>query len=267
MDRYTEANRTLWNAWTRLHKDSEEYDLPGFRAGRCALKPIELAELGNVGGKTMLHLQCHFGLDTLSWARRGAQVTGVDLSDEAIHLARSLSSELGIPGEFLCSDLYELPRVLERKFDIVFTSYGVLVWLRDILAWGEIIARFLKPGGTFYIAEFHPATMMFDNAEEATDFRVAFPYFHRAEPIRWAGQGSYAAPDAPYHSVTYEWTHTLADVVSALIAAGLRIEHLHEFPYSICRSFPFLERDAHGLWRAPGREDSVPLLFSIKARK
>jgi ubiquinone/menaquinone biosynthesis C-methylase UbiE len=267
MNHYMQANRILWNAWTLLHEKSEEYDLAGFRAGRCALKPIELAELGDVAGKSMLHLQCHFGLDTLSWARRGARITGVDLSDEAIRLAQSLSAELEIPAEFFCSNVYDLHHLLESQFDIVFTSYGVLVWLPDIRAWGETVARFLKPGGVFYIAEFHPLTMIFDNSEQASEFRTAFPYFHRPEPIRYAGLGSYAAPDSPYRSVTYEWTHSMADIVNALIDAGLTIEYLHEFPYSICKSFPFLEKGIDGLWRAPGREDIVPLLFSIKARK
>lgn len=148
MDQYVQANRTLWNAWTLLHEKSEEYDLAGFRGGRCALKPVELAELGDIEGKSMLHLQCHFGLDTLSWARRGVRVTGVDLSDDAIRLARSLSSELGIPADFIRSDLGDLHLVLDEKFDIVFTSYGVLPWLPDIRAWGETVARFLVPGGS-----------------------------------------------------------------------------------------------------------------------
>lgn len=267
MDQYIQANRTLWDAWTLLHENSQEYDLAGFRAGRCALKPIELAELGDVSGRSMLHLQCHFGLDTLSWARRGVQVTGVDLSQEAVRLAESLSSELGIPAEFICSDVYDLHEKLERRFDIVFTSYGVLIWLPDIRAWGRTVARFLKPGGTFYIAEFHPFTMIFDNAAQVREFKVAFPYFHRPEPMRFSGAGSYAAPDAPYRSISYEWTHSMADIVNALIEAGLTIDFLHEFPYSIYKGFPFLEQGPDGLWRAPGLEDVVPLLFSIKARK
>jgi ubiquinone/menaquinone biosynthesis C-methylase UbiE len=262
-------NRKLWDAWTAIHTTGAFYDVQRFRddATDVRIEPWERAEVGDVSGRTLLHLQCHFGLDTLSWARRGAKVTGADLSDEAIRLGRSLSSELGIPAEFVCSDLYDLPRVLDRQFDIVFTSYGVLPWLPDIRRWGETIARFLKPGGTFYIAEFHPITLIFDNTEAATDFRIAFPYFHRPEPIRYTGQGSYAAPDAPYHSVTYEWTHSLADVVNALIDAGLTIEYLHEFPYSIYRSFPFLEKGKDGLWRVPAQEDVLPLLFSIKAWK
>ncbi len=189
MDSYTQANRALWNAWTLLHEKSEEYDVPGFRAGRCALKPIELAEVGDVAGKTLLHLQCHFGLDTLSWARRGARVTGVDFSDEAIRLARSLSSELAIPAEFIRSDIYELDRVLDREFDIVFTSYGVLVWLSDIRLWGRTVARFLKPGGIFYIAELHPITMIFDNMEPVTEYRAGLPVLSptRADPFHGPG--------------------------------------------------------------------------------
>jgi 2-polyprenyl-3-methyl-5-hydroxy-6-metoxy-1,4-benzoquinol methylase len=149
MNQYTHANRILWNAWTKIHEKSQFYDIQAFKAGGNTLKSIELDELGDVRGSSLLHLQCHFGQDTLSWARLGAQVTGVDLSDEAISLARSLAGELGLKARFVCSDLYELPQVLKEQFDIVFTSYGVLAWLSDLPRWAGIIANFIKPGGYF----------------------------------------------------------------------------------------------------------------------
>ena len=126
MDEYLQANRALWDQWTVEHKPSPFYDLAGFRAGRDRLRSIELSEVGDVTGKTLLHLQCHFGMDTLAWARRGAIVTGVDFSEQSIALARSLSQELQIPARFYCADIYRLPDVLDDQFDIVFTSYGVL---------------------------------------------------------------------------------------------------------------------------------------------
>ena len=147
MEQYLEANRKLWDQWTAEHEASPFYDVAGFRAGKDRLRSIELSEMPDVRGKTLLHLQCHFGLDTLAWARRGAIASGVDFSEQSIALARSLSQELGIAADFYCSDIYNLPAVLDGQFDIVFTSYGVLHWLKDLQRWGEVIAHFLKPGG------------------------------------------------------------------------------------------------------------------------
>ena len=178
MDDYKKANLALWNEWAHLHAGSAFYDVEGFKAGKTSLNPLEMEELGNVAGKTLLHLQCHFGLDSLSWARLGASVTGVDFSDQAIALARSLSQEVGLEAEFVCSDIYELPQVLAGQFDIVYTSYGVLAWLPDLKNWAAVIAHFLKPGGVFFIAEFHPFAMVFDNSETATGLRIQYPYFH-----------------------------------------------------------------------------------------
>ena len=162
--------------WTIEHEKSPFYDLEGFKLGKDRLRSIELSELGDVLGKSLLHLQCHFGMDTLAWARRGAVVTGIDLSEKSISLARSLSQELKIPAQFHCSDIYQLPQNLSEKFDIVFTSYGVLHWLRDLKQWGEIIAHFLKPNGIFYIVEDHPSFRMF-TTEDDTKIRLANPYF------------------------------------------------------------------------------------------
>ena len=157
---HARANRELWNAWTEIHEGSTFYDVEGFLAGRQTLLPIELEELGPDvrEGTTLLHLQCHFGLDTLSWARRGARVTGVDFSDKAIALADRLAREVGLDEacRFVQSDLYDLPAHLDERFDVVFTSWGVLMWLPDLTAWGRLIARYLRPGGIFYIVDFHP---------------------------------------------------------------------------------------------------------------
>ncbi|UCB52608.1 MAG: class I SAM-dependent methyltransferase, partial [Candidatus Zixiibacteriota bacterium] len=150
MDKFMKQNLKHWNEVTPIHRKSEFYGVEGFKAGRCTLMPLEREELGDVSGKTLLHLQCHFGLDTLSWARLGARVTGVDFSEKAIDLAKSLSKELGIDADFVHSNIYHLPDVLKGEFDIAYTSHGVLCWLPDLAEWGRIIARFLKPGGTFY---------------------------------------------------------------------------------------------------------------------
>ena len=268
MDSYLQTNRALWDERVPLHRDSAFYDLLGFKGGRCSLKSIELAELGAVTGKSLLHLQCHFGMDTLSWARRGAHVTGTDFSDQAIALAQSLSAELAIPARFVCANLYDLPQMLTAQFDIVFTSAGVLGWLPDIQRWGEVIAHFLRPGGTFYIREKHPFANTFgDTAAAAPTPQLASPYFD-PEPTRWEESGSYAEPQAETaHNVHYEWQHTLGDIVNALTTQGLRLEYLHEFPLAGWKCLPGMEQGDDGWWRLPGQETLLPLTFSLKATK
>jgi len=266
MDKYTKGNLELWNELTPIHARSEFYDVEGFKEGRNTLKSIELEEVGYVSGKSLLHLQCHFGMDTMSWARLGAKVTGIDFSDKAITLARSLSKETGIKADFICSDIYKLPNVLHKTFDIVFTSYGVLTWLPDMMKWAEIISHFLKRGGTFYIVECHPVTSIFDNSNSATELKVTQSYFHSAEPIRWEPERDYADASAVVRSPSYEWTHNLSDIINALLSAGLRIEFLHEFPVSCYQWIPFATKQANDrYWHIEG--DRLPLTFSLKATK
>ncbi|MEJ2759411.1 MAG: class I SAM-dependent methyltransferase, partial [Anaerolineales bacterium] len=183
MKKYLKANQTRWDELTLEHKDSPFYDLEGFKAGKDRLRSIELSELGDVSGKSLLHLQCHFGLDTMAWARCGAQVTGVDFSEEAISLGKALSQELDIPAEFYCTDIYELPKILSSQFDIVFTSYGVLHGLPDLKRWAALISDYLKPGGIFYIVEDHPSFRPFREMPDGT-LQAARPYFFADEPQR-----------------------------------------------------------------------------------
>jgi SAM-dependent methyltransferase len=266
VDQYQQANLALWNEWAEINAKSKSYDLEGFKAGKNRLKSIELEEVGDVRGKTLLHLQCHFGLDTLSWARRGASVTGVDFSDKAIALAQAIGQEVGLDARFIRSDLYELPNILSGQFDVVFTSYGVLCWLRDLKRWAEIIAHFLKPGGVFYIAEIHPFLYVFDD-EDPAELRVKYSYFHQPEPTEWQVSGSYADREAKVNQpVDYEWTHSLGEIVSALAAAGLKIEFLHEFDRTVDRTLMCMEQDAEGWWRLKG-QPGLPLVFSIRAVK
>ncbi|UCG30700.1 MAG: class I SAM-dependent methyltransferase, partial [candidate division WOR-3 bacterium] len=169
LKKYFEANKQLWNGLVSINKSSRMYDLDGFKKGKSSLNFIELEELGDVSGKSLLHLQCHFGMDTLSWARLGAKVTGIDFSEEAIRLARSLSKEFDIPGRFIQSNVYDAREVLSEKFDLVYTSYGVLCWLPDLAEWGRIIHHFLKEDGIFYMVEFHPVRAMFDDDGKMKD--------------------------------------------------------------------------------------------------
>jgi SAM-dependent methyltransferase len=269
MDEYRKANLELWNNWTQINAAS--YDVEGFKSGKKGLGSLELGEVGDVAGTTLLHLQCHFGMDTLSWARLGATVTGADFSGEAIELARSLAAEVGIPATFVLSDLYDVPNVLDGQFDIVFTSYGAISWLPDMDGWAKVVAHFLKPGGTFYMAEFHPFVMVFEDAEDGETLRVTYPYRSEPnEPLRFETQGNYANPNADYRGVEYGWNHTLGDIMTALIQAGLRIEFLHEHHFSVDGGmFKALEEGGDGYYylKSPVERAAIPLMFSIRATK
>lgn len=269
VDEYLAANRDLWNEWVGINSRSALYDVEGFKAGRCTIPAWQRDEVGDVSGKSLLHLQCHFGLDTLSWARLGARVTGVDFSARGLELARALAAELGIEATFVLSEVLELPQVLEGEFDIVFTSIGVLGWLPDMTRWAAVVAHFLRPGGVFYIAELHPFALVFDESQEATELRLRYPYFPRPEPIALPVQGSYADRRAQVEQrVEYDWIHSMAEIVTSILSAGLRIEFLHEFPFGIEPQFPFLDRREDGRWYLPERQaGEIPLLFSIRARK
>ncbi len=196
MDEYLASNRELWDEWTEVHVGSAFYDVEGFRRGDVRIRDFEIREVGEVAGRDLLHLQCHFGLDTLSWARLGARVTGADFSRRAIARARQLADEVGIDARFVLSDLYTLPDALDDDFDLVYTSRGVIPWLPDLGKWGQVIAHFLRPGGIFYLAEGHPLMWVFDDDEGQTELRVRYEYFEKPEPLRFPVVGSYADPRA-----------------------------------------------------------------------
>jgi SAM-dependent methyltransferase len=263
MDDRLKANLDAWNQMARIHAASREYRLAEFKAGQNVLKPIELREVGEVRGKSLLHMQCHFGLDTMSWARLGASITGVDFSDDAIALARSISAELKIPARFIQSNIYDAPNVLHEQFDIVFTSYGALCWLPDIKRWAEVAASFVRPGGFFYMAEFHPLTQMTAFRSSATKLEFEISYFHNT--MREDPPGPDYSDPTKTVSETHQWMYRLGDVVSALAATGLRIEYLHEFAECIYQHFPFMKLERDGQWHIEG--DPIPTIFSIKATK
>ena len=262
MDERLAVNRDNWNERTPAHAASDFYDVEGFRKGRITLTDVERREVGDVSGKTLLHLQCHFGLDTMSWARLGAKATGVDFSDAAIGQARALNEELGLGVRFITSNIYDLPNVLEERFDIVFTSYGALNWLPDISGWARVVSNYLKPGGVFYIEEFHPFAAVFETSEEG-DMLPTYSYFHH-EQFFEGGEPSYAGKEI-IETPMYEWQHSLGEIVCALIDAGLRIEFLHEFPFTCYQALPVMERGNDGWWRLPKHNDSFPQIFSIRA--
>jgi SAM-dependent methyltransferase len=263
-------NRDWWNEAVEVHVRSrgpDGYDVDGFKAGRSSLQPVERAEVGDVRGKKLLHLQCHFGLDTLSWARLGADVTGVDFSENGIAWARKIASECGIPARFLLSNVYDLPRVLHEDFDIVFSSYGAINWLPDLAAWARIAASYLRPGGFLYLIDAHPFSRIFDDEANATDLRYASPYWQPG-PIRITEDGTYADKDAHFeHRTTLEFHHSMGGILDAVIDAGLKLEFLHEFPFCAWQMFPFMDKGEDGYYRLRGDANRIPLMFSIRARK
>ena len=264
-EKYFEANKASWNESVAIHKDSDFYELKEFKEGMNKLHDLEREELGDITGKSVLHLQCHFGMDTLSLERLGAEVTGVDFSEEGIRTAEEIRDELGMKAEFVLSDIYSLPLKLDKKFDIVFTSYGVLLWLPDLDKWAKMISHFLKDDGFFYIAEMHPFGYVFDNSSEVKDLEVKYPYFKKPEPLVFAEDGTYADINAKKtNKTTYEWTHSLSDIFMALRNAGLKIEFFHEHPFTVWKQFPWMKKGSDRYYRM---DEEIPLLFSLKAVK
>jgi SAM-dependent methyltransferase len=268
--RYLESNRKLWDEWTKVHVKSDFYDVEGFKAGlregRHRLRDYELAEIGEVDGLEILHLQCHFGIDTLSFAHLGARVTGVDFSPAAIEAARQLSGEVGLEASFVCSDVYELAQHLDGTFDLVYTSRGVLGWLPDIRRWAEVVANFVKPGGRFYLNEIHPIAQVWDE-DSPERFIPRFGYWS-GDVISIPTEGSYADRTADVEaSHEYGWNHSLGEIVTALVDTGLEIGSLHEYPW-LEWPFPGLVEDETGRFVLPETfEGSLPFMFSLLATK
>ncbi len=261
-DVYFEANRHGWNLKTDIHRTSDFYKLEGWKKEGTSLTPIELREVGEVRGKKLLHLQCHFGQDTLSWARLGAEVTGCDLSDKAIELAQQLATELDLPAKFVRCNVLDLRDHLEGEFDIVFTSYGTIGWLPDLEPWAAVVSHFVKQGGFFYIADFHPVIWMMDDSME----NLKYPY-HNAGVIETEQAGTYADREADIRYKEYGWNHSLSEVINCLIRHGLRIEFLNEYSYSPYDCFAKTVRGEDGNYRIQGLEGVLPMMYSLKAGK
>ncbi len=262
---YFKANQELWDNRVEPHVKSELYDMEAFLAGKSSLTEIEKDQLGDVKGKTLLHLQCHFGQDTLSWARNGAIATGIDLSGKAIEKAKELNKKLDLNTTFIQSNVYDLPDVLDEEFDFVFTTYGATPWLPDLNKWAEIVNKYLKKGGVFYLAEFHPTLFMFN----FDDYKVEYSYFNEHKPYAEEIIGSYADEEGTTKGTEYFWNHSISEKVNALLSQGLTLMELNEYDFSPYKCFPNM------IEREPGRyvwgEDKfgvrVPMILSIKMKK
>ena len=261
-DNYIEINKNLWNSRTEAHLKSDFYDVGSFLKGKSSLNEIELKLLGDVNGKSILHLQCHFGQDSISLGRMGATVTGVDLSDKAITAANELALKTNIPAAFICCDLYDLPKHLDKKFDIVFTSYGTIGWLPDLSKWAKIISRFLKAKGKFIFADFHPVIWMFDNNFE----KVAYNYF-KDQAIIETEEGTYADRKAEIRQQSVGWNHSISEVLNSLIAEGLSINSMNEYDYSPYNCFNNTVEAGPNQYRIKHFENKIPMVFAIEAQK
>jgi SAM-dependent methyltransferase len=255
----------MWDARVPVHVGSRFYDVDGFVAGRSALRDFEVEELGSVDGLDLVHLQCHFGLDTLSWARRGARVAGLDFSPPAIDAARQIARDAGLDAEFVVADVYDAVDAFEgRDFDVVYTGLGAIGWIPDLIAWAKVIDQLLRPGGVFYLAEFHPLHQMMGDDE----LSIEYGYFGGADGLRWDDDITYtdgSSLGASYES--WEWTHPISSVVSAVLGRGLVLEQFHEHDFTLWPRWPFLERHDDGSWHMPAGRPSLPLIYSLKARK
>jgi 2-polyprenyl-3-methyl-5-hydroxy-6-metoxy-1,4-benzoquinol methylase len=257
---YLDINRKAWNNKIDAHLKSEFYDLDGFLKGKSSLNQFELALLGDIRGKTILHLQCHFGQDSISLSRLGAIVTGVDLSDKAIETAREIAKDTQSNTTFICCNIYDLPKHLNETFDIVFTSYGTIGWLPDLNKWAEIVSQFLKPNGQFVFVEFHPVVWMFDDNFEKIDYK----YFNSGAILE-TESGTYADKNAEITQSYVMWNHGISEVLNNLIKHGLEIKSLDEYDYSPYNCFNKTIEFEPKKYRIEHLDDKIPMVYSIHA--
>lgn len=261
-DDYLEINRESWNKRTGMHVESAFYRNQSFMEGRSSLNDIELALLDDVMGKSILHLQCHFGQDTLSLSRLGAKCTGVDFSDAAIAYARQMNHALGLNARFICTDLYSLPNQHSELYDLVFTSYGTIGWLPNINRWAGLVAHSLREGGQFIMVDFHPVVWMFDDRFKDIRYR----YF-KDEAIVETEIGSYADKESEERLTSISWNHSLGEILSALIGQGITIESFMEYDYSPYNCFNDMVETVPGRYQIEGLGNKIPLVYSIKGSK
>jgi SAM-dependent methyltransferase len=270
---HRDTNRRNWNERALIHARSKLYDLDGFVAdpGKLWLHPAEPVELGSVVGKTLCHLQCHLGVETLSWLRLGARrVVGLDFAPAAIAAASELAERTGLSGRarFVEADVYDALAALEGQFpfDVVYVSLGAICWLPDIRRWARLIASLLTPGGLLYLREVHPVLQTLEEQEER--LWVAYPYFERAEPLRFDDGTTYTEgrPELVNKAI-YEWSHGIGEILSALLEVGFTLELFHEHREAEFQAFPSMSQGADGYFRLPEpMRERVPLVFSLRAR-
>jgi SAM-dependent methyltransferase len=269
LDHYREANRANWDARAPIHYASDDYEVARFIADPHHLSHVvgyDKEKLGDVSGKSLLHLQCHIGTDTISWARLGATVIGTDLSERSIDAARRLSEESWTPARFEVAEIYDTPEVIEGTFDVVYTGVGAICWIPKIKEWAEVVSHFLAPGGTFYMREGHPMMWAMDWLE-AGDLRVGAAYFETEAPDGEEETETYAGEGVVESPLNYGWNHGIGETIDALIRAGLRIDRVQEYDESHLPGLPVMVKEEDGMWRLPEHRERLPLMWSVLATK
>jgi SAM-dependent methyltransferase len=272
MDESLRLNRASWDERAPAHAASPDYAWDRFASDPTFISHVvrfDLPRLGDVTGLTGVHLQCHIGTDTVSLARLGARMTGVDFSPAALEQARRLSAEIGAGVDFVESDLYEAPAALAgRRFDFVFTGIGALIWLPSIRRWADVVAELLRPGGWLFIREGHPMLWTLD---ERTDglLVVDYPYFERDAPVVWNDEGTYVRTDVKFeHNLTHEWNHGLGEIITALMEAGLELTMLVEHDSIPWEALPGqMEQIEPKEWRLADRPWRLPHSYTLRAVK
>jgi len=270
MDEHTRVNRLNWDNRAELHATDStgSYRIAEVLAGGSSLHALETRELGDISGRDIAHLQCHIGLDTLSLKHLGARsVTGLDFSAKAIAAAQSFARQAGTQARFVEASVYDAPGALDGTYDLVFVTWGTICWLRDIRAWGQVVAQVLRPGGRLYLLDAHPTMLQF----EARDGRVELDFDWRTPaeaPLLFDEAQTYTGDTRSLtHTLNYEWIHPLSDVVNALIGAGLTIDFLNEHDVVAWPAFPFMIETGKDEFSLPEGMTKVPLSFSIGASR
>jgi SAM-dependent methyltransferase len=265
MESRLDANRANWNERVAIHRTSRFYDVEGWLRDAPGPPSREVEAIGDVKEKTLLHLQCHFGMDTLRWARAGATVTGLDYSSAAIKEAVSLADRAGLSdrASFVCANVYDAPRALSgQRFDVIYVSLGSLCWLPDVSAWGRIVAELLRPGGRFYLHDVHPLSQCFDDDGN----RVIYSYFEEPEDPYVSDEASTYTDGGELASTrTYEWNHSISEVLTALTSQGIVPDSLTEHDWTLFQRFPWLIETSSGQHVCPEDRPRIPLSFTIVA--
>ena len=259
-------NRAMWDARVGIHVASAFYDVEGWLRDGRGPRAAEAEIVGDVAGLDLVHLQCHFGLDTLAWARAGARVTGLDFSAPALAEARAIAERAGLAGRsrFVCAEVYDAPAALGSTYDVVYVSLGALSWLPSVARWAEVVAALLRPGGRLFVHDVHPLS----DALGEDELVVTSSYFEEPEPFVDDSSWTYTdGPLPPSGGAAVCWNHSLGEIVTAVASRGLVVEQLHEHDYTTFGRFPWLVRRGDGTYALPAGTPRVPLSFSLLARR
>lgn len=261
-ENWLEINKKSWNLRTGMHVDSAFYNLKGFKKSKNSLHSLEIDLLGDIQNESILHLQCHFGMDSLSLEGMGAKVTGIDFSDEAIDFAQNLAKELEMRTEFICANVYDFELAKKNSFNTVFSSYGVVGWLPDLKKWAKVIHENLAEKGRFILVDFHPVLWMFND-----DFNeIEYSYFND-EPYIEITKGSYADSSNNKKTTSIWWSHSLSEITMAFINEGFSLTNFKEYNYSPFDCFKHTTCIGKDKYRIKHLEQKIPMVYAMVFEK